>query len=249
MENGLSGMTKSLPPQACESRPPLSLALDVYSLKSSYGLSLLELRTAVDPLKRVCSAFNLRSVNAWCAMRIAFMAGFCRYKIELNQIKPRSLSQKVPVSTYPIHTGLNIALFPVLFFFSGLYYTDLMSTLAVLMAYSNHLDRVSRPRSSVKNDIVTLFLGILALFMRQTNIFWVVVYMGGLEAVHAVKTVTSNLPKYRISDSPKTAVWRYFFNASLGDVHDPPVSEVWPDGKIFPQASARYSRCLSLINS
>lgn len=182
-----------------------------------------------------CSAFSLRSVNVWCATLVAFTAGLCRCQIEQNQTKTRP-SQAKPASTYPIHTGFNVALFPVLFFFSALYYTDVMSTLAVLAAYSNHLDRVNRPRSSAISDIRTLALGVLALFMRQTNVFWVVVYMGGLEAVHAVKTVASNLPKFRITDSVKTAIWRYFFNSTLGDVHDPPFSKVWPDGKIPPLA-------------
>ncbi|MBE3041434.1 hypothetical protein IMZ48_02400 [Candidatus Bathyarchaeota archaeon] len=194
-------------------------------------MSVLALRTSAYPLNLACTAFNLRSVNVWCVTLVAFAAGLCRVQIEQNHAKPRSPSQAKPVSTYPIHTGLNAALFPVLFFFSALYYTDVISTLAVLAAYSNHLNRVGRSRSSAGSDILTLALGIFALFMRQTNIFWVVVYMGGLEAVHAVKSVASNLPKFRITDSVKTAVWRYFFNSSLGDVHDPPVSTVWPDGK------------------
>lgn len=196
-----------------------------------YGISVL----ALQPWKLACSAFNLRSVNVWCTALVAFTAGLCHRQIELNQNKSRPTQPRT--SVYSIYTGLNVALFPVLFFFSGLYYTDIMSTLAVLAAYSNHLHRVSRPRSSVGGDIWTLGLGILALTMRQTNVFWVVVYMGGLEAVHAVKSVASNLPKHQITDSAKTAVWQYYFNSSLGDVHDPPFSKVWPDGKrTFPVA-------------
>ena len=233
-ENGLSGTTRSPPPRACESLSA-SLSISPRSLTwSSYGLSVLALRASPLPLNLACSAFNLRSVNVWCATLIAFTAGLCRCQIELNQTPSAGSSRTKLVSAYPIHTGFNIALFPVLFFFSALYYTDVMSTLAVLAAYSNHLDRVSRPRSSALSDIRTLALGIFALFMRQTNVFWVVVYMGGLEAVHAAKTAAANLPKHRIADSTTTAIWHYLFNSSLGDVHDPPVSTAWPDGKRRP---------------
>lgn len=192
--------------------------------RSRYGASVL----ALHPWKLACAAFNLRSINAWCTAFIALTAGLCSSQIELN--KSGRKQPRGPYG-YQTQTALNVALFPVLFFFSGLYYTDVMSTLTVLAAYSNHLLRVNRPRSSVASDIWTLILGILALTMRQTNVFWVVVYMGGLEAVHAVKSVASNIPKHRITDSVKTAVWRFKVNSSLGDIHDPPFSKVWPDGK------------------
>lgn len=232
-EDGLSGTTRSPRPRACESPSSFPRASSQLTC-ARYGVSVLALRLAGILLGSTCSAFNLRSVNVWCATLIAFAAGLCRCQIELNQSKDRGPPGSKLVSSYSIHTGFNVALFPVLFFFSALYYTDVLSTLAVLAAYSNHLDRVSRPRSSARSDILTLVLGIFSLTMRQTNVFWVVVYMGGLEAVHAVKSVAAHLPKHLIADSFKTALWRYFFNSSLGDIHDPPVSRVWPDGKRRP---------------
>lgn len=206
-----------------------------------YGTSVL----ALQPWKLTCSAFNLRIVNVWCITFVALAAALCSSQIELNKSGP---SRPRGPYGYQTQTALNVALFPVLFFFSALYYTDVMSTLAVLAAYSNHHLRVSRPRSSVASDVWTLVLGVLALTMRQTNVFWVVVYMGGLEAVHAVKSVASKLPKHQITDSVKTAVWRFKVNSSLGDIHDPPFSKVWPDGKrLSPPCSADRLTHLDLL--
>ena len=130
-----------------------------------------------------------------------------------------------------MHTSFNIALFPLLFFFSGLYYTDVVSTAVVVGAFLNHLKRVGRDHSSTLSDLLTIALGVLALFMRQTNVFWVVVYMGGLEAVHAVKTLRPgrvDQPFMKtMGEQLRFFAWRY----SVGDIHDLPLSQAWPDGK------------------
>ncbi|MCJ1389980.1 glucosyltransferase [Xylographa bjoerkii] len=79
------------------------------------------------------------------------------------------------------HAALNICLFPPLFFFYSLFYTDVTSTVLVLLAYMDfHLKKT-------RNQY---FLSIAALFLRQTNIFWIAIYLGGLE-------VLRNLPKGR----------------------------------------------------
>ncbi|KAL6158878.1 glucosyltransferase [Exserohilum turcicum] len=85
-----------------------------------------------------------------------------------------------------IHTAINICLFSPLFFFSGLYYTDVMSTLAVLLAYTAHLASSQSPSSFI-HGVSVLVSGIFALFFRQTNIFWVAVFPAGLAVVNALK--------------------------------------------------------------
>ncbi|RYC53803.1 hypothetical protein CHU98_g12406 [Xylaria longipes] len=146
-------------------------------------------------------------------------------RLTLSPARPDTDRQ---ITVRDILTGINIALFPVLFFFSGLYYTDPASTLIVLLAYTNHLTRVGTKKPSFLNDIYSLALGILALGFRQTNIFWVVVYMGGLEVVHAIKTLNPapvETPKFQtISDQIRFYAWRY----SLGDIHDPSLSLMQP---------------------
>ena len=74
------------------------------------------------------------------------------------------------------HTALNICLFPPLFFFNGLYYTDVASALFTLWAFSSFL------RGRVIRFVIH---GLLALSFRQTNIFWVSVYMGAFSIVFA----------------------------------------------------------------
>jgi alpha-1,2-glucosyltransferase len=85
-----------------------------------------------------------------------------------------------------LHSALNISLFPPLFFFSALFYTDVMSTLAALLSYSVFL-RKKTATGDAFDSIATIFLGIVALFFRQTNIFWVAVFPAGLTVIEALK--------------------------------------------------------------
>ncbi|EGU81907.1 hypothetical protein FOXB_07565 [Fusarium oxysporum f. sp. conglutinans Fo5176] len=180
-----------------------------------------------------CDVKSLRATNVVVLMILAFLVLKCRREIEARLYEAHTSTRLRNTSQYAVHTALNIALFPLLFFFSGLYYTDVASTAAVLVAYLNHLKRIGRDRSSALNDLTTIFLGIVTLFFRQTNVFWVVVYMGGLEAVHAVKTLRPEqvdqpviLTLFR---QIKYFAWRY----SIGDIHDPPLHMMWPDDMLF----------------
>lgn len=77
------------------------------------------------------------------------------------------------------HALFNICVFPPLFFFYGLYYTDVVSAQSVLLAYS--LFSRGRTKSFV-------FVGLCSLFFRQTNIFWVSVFFGGLKVCRSLPT-------------------------------------------------------------
>ena len=72
------------------------------------------------------------------------------------------------------HAALNICLFPPLFFFYSLYYTDVISVGLVLYAYTEFHRR---------RNIRVIVACIIALTFRQTNIFWTAIYFGGLEVV------------------------------------------------------------------
>lgn len=180
-----------------------------------------------------CGASTLRFTNVLGLIVLAYLALLCRHEIESRFYEAHSGTRLKAMSTYAIHTAVNIALFPLLFFFSGLYYTDVISTAVVLGAFLNHLKRVGRDRSSWTNDLMTIFFGVAALFMRQTNVFWIVVWMGGLEAVHAIKTLRPErvdrpfMPT--LTAQLKFSYWRY----SVGDVHDAPLGIAWPDGKLY----------------
>ncbi|EER42599.1 alpha-1,2 glucosyltransferase [Histoplasma capsulatum H143] len=125
-------------------------------------------------------------------------------------------------------TVLNICLFPPLFFFSGLYYTDLAALLIVVEAYICDLGRTRRHDArlspSEKFNILSwrdarfLILGLLALMFRQTNIFWVAVFLGGLQAVSTLHSMTS--------DCQSTDVVRIVRGSwELHQLYDPPVNE------------------------
>ncbi|KAL6353493.1 hypothetical protein LRP88_13988 [Fusarium phalaenopsidis] len=181
----------------------------------------------------VCDASSLRAANAVALMLLAYLALQCRHQIESRLYEAHSSIRLRVHSQYALHTAFNIALFPLLFFFSGLYYTDVASTAAVLVAYLNHLRRLGRDQSSPLNDLLTVFLGGFTLFFRQTNVFWVVVYMGGLEAVHAVKTLRPERVDQPFMSSLVEQVKYYLWRYSLGDIHDPPLNLLWPDEVIF----------------
>lgn len=89
-------------------------------------------------------------------------------------------------------SSLNMCLFPLFYFFSFLYYTDVGSTFLVIFMYSLHLNG---------NDWWASFIGLLAVSFRQTNIIWVAfvacqrlgpllvhhIHMHMLEGPHPVK--------------------------------------------------------------
>ncbi|KAI1939868.1 glucosyltransferase [Ophidiomyces ophidiicola] len=92
-------------------------------------------------------------------------------------------------------TALNICLFPPIFFFSGLYYTDLAALLIVLEVYRQDLKRPSYSKNSLWKTVFSyqtaLFTlsGITSLIFRQTNIFWVAVFLGGLRVIKTIRSV------------------------------------------------------------
>ena len=181
-----------------------------------------------------CDTTSLRGVNALALTALANFALLSRWEIEARLHEAQHPTKIKAPSRYAIHSAFNIALCPVIFFFSGLYYTDVASTAVVLAAFLNSLKRMGRDKSSFLSDLLTICLGILSLLMRQTNVFWVVVFLGGLEAVHAVKT----LRPQRVDEPSINTVWgriKFFsWRYSLGDIHDPPSHASWEDGTRSP---------------
>ncbi|KAH6634665.1 glycosyltransferase family 59 protein [Chaetomium sp. MPI-SDFR-AT-0129] len=155
-----------------------------------------------------CDPRALRSANSLAAVLIAVVAAQCKHLVEVRAAERQGTKVSHGLSFNAFYTGLNIALFPVIFFFSGLYYTDVVSTLTMLVAYQNHLQRVGPGPPGLINDVWTVLLGVLTLFTRQTNVFWVVVYMGGLETAHVLRSVEST---------------------PLGMLHDPSLNRSGPE--------------------
>lgn len=85
-----------------------------------------------------------------------------------------------------IHCAFNICLFPPLFFFCALYYTDVASTLSVLLFLKQFLATNSHRPATFLNACISVLLGIISLSFRQTNIFWVAVLPIALLLVNAL---------------------------------------------------------------
>lgn len=120
------------------------------------------------------------------------------------------------------HAVFNICLFPPLFFFYGLYYTDVISALLVLMAYRFHLQRANKS---------LVLAGLASLLFRQTNIFWVSIFLGGLQ-------VTRNLAIGRPGiDFPEKSSFIDVVTRSLqhGHLYDPAVSNACIEGTFEPE--------------
>lgn len=69
-----------------------------------------------------------------------------------------------------VHTALNVTLFPPLFFFSALYYTDLVSTALVLRYYSHFLSRKNF-RTSGFSETSSLSLFVVAVLFQYSAAF------------------------------------------------------------------------------
>lgn len=150
-----------------------------------------------------CDTRALRLLNA-LAISLVFLISYAIQRLlrvrnntaMRSHGKPGEASLTFDPTFLPhVHSAFNIALFPPLFFFSALYYTDVVSTLTVLFAYAAHLES-SRSSSNLLGNFSTFSLGVIALFFRQTNIFWVAVFPAGLAVIDALKkdapSATSN---------------------------------------------------------
>ncbi|KAI9732586.1 MAG: glucosyltransferase [Cirrosporium novae-zelandiae] len=86
------------------------------------------------------------------------------------------------------HTILNICLFPPIFFFSALYYTDILSACSVLYSYVFFLKYPYGRSKGHSLRIGTICLsGLWSLWFRQTNIFWVAIFSAGLEVLRTLR--------------------------------------------------------------
>ncbi|KAL7803503.1 glycosyltransferase family 59 protein [Trichoderma aethiopicum] len=184
-----------------------------------------------------CDPKTLRATNAIAILVLSYLALQCRKEIEARLHQAHSSHRINGISQYATHTAFNIALFPLLFFFSGLYYTDVVSTAVVLAAFLNHLHRVGRTQSSFVSDLGTICLGLFALTMRQTNVFWVVVFMGGLEAVHAVKTLRPEAVKRPLMATLSEQLLFVVQRWSVGHVHDLPLHMAYPEDMLLTAVS------------
>ena len=132
------------------------------------------------------------------------------------------------------HASLNVTLFPPLFFFSALYYTDVWSTLLVVTFYATLLDLDNDRHSRTWTSVKLVGIGILSLLFRQTNVFWVTAFPAGLVLVQQL-----DRGHQAVRDSVYREVegfgdtWYSIAKTSwkMEVIYDPPVKDCWIDGK------------------
>ena len=116
------------------------------------------------------------------------------------------------------HAAVNICLFPPLFFFYGLYYTDVLSALFVLLVHKYFLEK--------RDPAVIIVGGCFSLLFRQTNVLWVGVFLGGLAFC---RSIPKGQQDSELSNEPTVleilqASWRH------ASAYDPPISEASLEG-------------------
>lgn len=127
---------------------------------------------------------------------------------------------------------MNVSLFPVLFFFSALYYTDVGATICVLVCYLQYLKRGdpssgNLPQSPLVKDLALVQSGLVALLSRQTNVFWVTAFLGGLEVVRTLKSKQRSVDVMRSSTFYDVCVRSW----SNSEIYDPPAGEAYVEGR------------------
>ncbi|KAL2059528.1 hypothetical protein ABVK25_000821 [Lepraria finkii] len=112
-----------------------------------------------------------------------------------------------------VHAAVNICLFPPLFFFYGLYYTDVLSAFTVLVAYRCYLEN--------EHKLWIFLSGVISLLFRQTNSLWVSVFLGGLAFCRSIR---KGRPDVEFSNQ---STFRETLQASWNHAlaYDPPISE------------------------
>jgi alpha-1,2-glucosyltransferase len=209
METSEFGILKSQHHQDCMSRTFWSKTNA--HIIDSYLVSWLIFR-----ITGKCSITALRSLNVGTLV----IAPYLTYRI-LLRLSPESDSKAK--TRWSALSAATIWLFPPLFFFSGLYYTDVQSALWVLLSFQAYLRYEQDGFHSFSEAISLIRFGIIALFFRQTNIFWVAVFPAGLGIVSVLKQ-SAQKATY-IHDVGFWEVCQASWSKSA--IYDPPVENAW----------------------
>ncbi|KAI8556623.1 hypothetical protein RHMOL_Rhmol05G0268600 [Rhododendron molle] len=133
---------------------------------------------AVSSFSGTCSSAILRSTNAILGVICSVLV----YEI-ITRLRPALDERKATIY------AVVLALYPLHWFFTFLYYTDVASLAAVLAMYLGCLKR---------NYILSALLGSFAVFIRQTNIIWVLFVASS--GVINYSPVRKNNPQLHVSD-------------------------------------------------
>eukprot|EP00731_Ephydatia_muelleri_P006212 Em0003g460a len=153
-------------------------------------------------LEALCSVSLLRAQNVLISVAIFPLLYFLLLRIH---------GSTSTTTWAAVHSALNMALFPVSFFFSFLYYTDIGSTFLVLLGYALGLSG---------HTLLSAVVLTWSLWFRQTNIIWVAFVAGviGLQWVERERE--------REREGKQMTKWAFL----LGVVRDVPtlLRMLWP---------------------
>jgi alpha-1,2-glucosyltransferase len=154
---------------------------------------------------------------------VATTAMFLPWRLQTLSDAVHNLRNNRTLGSWLSHSVLNICLFPPLFFFSGLYYTDILALLVVIEAYNWDLKRTTGTGfAAFFSTLGFLVFGLAALACRQTNIFWVSVFLGGLQVVRKIRSSAEACKSSGISDIVKGGL--------QNELYDPLASEACLEG-------------------
>lgn len=166
------------------------------------------------------SSFRLANMVPWSTcmppLVLKVLDLFCSSSNHLSIFRVQGLLSDIELS----HTMFNICLFPPLFFFTGLFYTDALSATSVLLAYKFYLKRQKKP---------LVVSALVSLVFRQTNIFWVAVFLGGLEVCRTLRKGRSGIefPAKATFSDVISGSWRH------SCVYDPEIHSAHFEGPTF----------------
>lgn len=201
----------------------------------------------------------LRGINLLGHLFIFFLIPLIIQLVRTGAIKQsRDAAIRKQVSFDAFQAALNMAFFPVLFFFSALFYTDVLSTYSVLVTYTVFLcsglqDRQRAYGSATGYKVVMALLvvvcGLISLTFRQTNVFWVAVFLGGLELVRAVHGL-SRFPTPQSDWEPDVTLVEICQKSWYQSrVYDPLVAEASLGGQSWTPSYHSFSIILAYIKT
>lgn len=147
-----------------------------------------------------CSVTSLRFVNVIFHILNFLLASRIMRVVHSDQKKLGGEEGKQSSDGFVLQS-LTISIFPILYFFSFLYYTDPGSTTFVLAAYLANLKSLHK---------TSALLGLASLFFRQTNIVWVAFMAGSTVAAELIKV--SDIEKIEASKDIKDKLARFLAN-------------------------------------
>lgn len=176
-----------------------------------------------------CDVISLRAINAACLVALLLVL------VATYSVRRKANGQSGYLSgLLACHSSLNIVLFPPLFFFSALYYTDIASTLSWTILYWYSLRTLSADRFSMVEAAVQVTLGVVSLSFRQTNIFWVAIAPAALKLMVELDQGHSVIKQsmYRRAEGFGDSTWSVAKTSwKMSVLYDPPIRDAYIEGQ------------------